>query len=392
MACLFSFRIVAAALCLGMFLYGSVQNVIANEQTYIPRSEEEVEVLSIVLTSEIKANNWTKSDLICFSVNGLDPSAKLVKSLRQRNFNVRSSAEWTRKFNCGFELQLEYTQFDLSRSIKVRSKVVDLREINNGEGDLALLLKDGEYSFQNVGGKWSISEYIVKPLASYPSNCGRTNEQSAGLALRSSPASIQTLAEEIRDKFGDEAETAIVRHFGAGRDVGSGLRILQWDVGAGVLTFSGGLASFQMNGGRVLWLTATSNKALQAVTGSGFEMTTPPSPQMKYWLGDLDLKTGSTYKFTDSREWESLHHREKQTNNFFLKHPEGLLAIRFAPECSPDTVLERLPEATVLCSLTFFPADGSPEAMFDIVVYPSERRLRFAREKPQLEFLMDKGW
>jgi hypothetical protein len=375
-----------------MLLHGCVPNVIANEQTYVPRGEEEVDVLSTVLASEIKANNWTKSDLICFSVNGLDPSAKLVKSLRRLNFNVRSSADWTKKFNCGFELQLEYTQFDLSRSIKVRSKVVDLREINKGEGDLALLLKDGEYSFQNVGGKWSKSEYIAKPLASFPSSCGGTNEQSASLDLRSFPASIQTLAEEIRDKSGDEAEAAIVRHFGSGRDVGSGLRILQWDVGVGVLTFSRGLASFQMNGGRVLWLTATSNKALQAVTGSGFEMTTPPSPQMKYWLGDLDLKTGSTYKFTDSREWESLHHREKQTNNFFLKHPEGLLAIRFAPECSPDTVLERLPEATVLCSLTFFPADGSPEAMFDIVVYPSERRLRFAREKPQLEFLMDKGW
>jgi hypothetical protein len=87
-----------------------------------------------------------------------------------------------------------------------------------------------------------------------------------------------------------------------------------------------------------------------------------------------------------------LHHREKQTNNFFLKHPEGRLAIRFAPGCSPDIVLERLPEATVLCSLTFFPADDSPEATFDIVVYPSERRLRLSREKPQLEFLMDERW
>jgi len=54
--------------------------------------------------------------------------------------------------------------------------------------------------------------------------------------------------------------------------------------------------------------------------------------------------------------------------------------------------LERLADATVLCSLAFFPADGSPEATYEIVAYPSERRLRFSRKKPQLEFLMDKGW
>jgi hypothetical protein len=123
-------------------------NVLANGQTYTPRSEEEVEVLFLVVASEIKANNWAKSEWICFSVNSLDPTAALVKSLRKRNFNVRSPAEWAKKFNCGFELQLEYTQFDLSQSVKVRSKVVDLREINKGEGDLAILQKDGEYSLR----------------------------------------------------------------------------------------------------------------------------------------------------------------------------------------------------------------------------------------------------
>jgi len=75
--------------------------------------------------------------------------------------NVRSSAEWVKKFNCGFELQLEYIQFDLSTSIKVRSRAVDLREINKGEGDLALLLKDGEYSIQRIDQKWSITRYVT---------------------------------------------------------------------------------------------------------------------------------------------------------------------------------------------------------------------------------------
>jgi hypothetical protein len=37
-----------------------------------------------------------------------------------------------KKLNCGFEIQLEYTHFDLPQSMRVRSRVVDLREINRG--------------------------------------------------------------------------------------------------------------------------------------------------------------------------------------------------------------------------------------------------------------------
>jgi hypothetical protein len=153
-----------------MFLSSSSRNIVAKEQTYTPRSSEEVDVISLVVASEIQANNWAKSELVCFSVNGLDPTEKLVKSLRHRNLNVRSSAEWSRKFNCGFELQLEYTQLDLSESVKVRSKVVDLREINRGEAHIATLLKDGEYSLHKVDAKWSINQYATKPLTSLPSS------------------------------------------------------------------------------------------------------------------------------------------------------------------------------------------------------------------------------
>ena len=160
-------RAIASVLCSVVLLCGSRTNVVANERTYTPRSEEEVEVLSLVVASEIKGSDWAKSELICFSVDSLDPAAKLVKSLRQRSLNVRSSAEWAKKFNCAFELQLEYTQSDLSGTVKIRSRVVDLREINKGEGDLAILLKDGEYSLRRVDGKWSVSEYVTN-LSSDP--------------------------------------------------------------------------------------------------------------------------------------------------------------------------------------------------------------------------------
>jgi hypothetical protein len=136
----------------------------ASEQEYVPHNEEEVEILSLVVGAEIKANNWPISTMVCFTVGGLDPSAKLTKSIRARYPNVRSSAEWKKKFNCGFELQLEYAHFDLSGNTKVRSKVIDLREINNGTGHIAGLVKDGEYCFEKVHGKWSVKGYAAKAL------------------------------------------------------------------------------------------------------------------------------------------------------------------------------------------------------------------------------------
>jgi hypothetical protein len=239
----------------------------------------------------------------------------------------------------------------------------------------------------------SFAVCCVTPILSCSANCDGTSQRSMNSALRSSPSSIQSLAEEIQDKSGDEAEAVIVKHFGqAARDVGSGVSIKQWDVGTGVLTYSGGLARFSVSRGKTVWLTVTNNRALPILTASGFEMSTPPSPQIKYWLGDLDLKTGSTYKFVDSGEYESLHHRERQTNNFFLKHPTGQFAIQFASGCSPDTVLERLPDAAVLCTLTFVPADGSSQVTFEIVAYPSERRLVFSTKTRASIFLMEKGW
>jgi hypothetical protein len=73
--------------------------------------------------------------------------------------NVCGSAERDRKFNCDLELQLENVQFDTADSIKVESKVLDLRSNRKVEGDLALL-EDGEYVLQKFkNGHWWIREY-----------------------------------------------------------------------------------------------------------------------------------------------------------------------------------------------------------------------------------------
>lgn len=113
----------------------------------------------MVVSAEMGANNLTKNDFICLSVDGLRPSPEFVKALRQRHLNVYSSAEQSEKFNCDFELQLENVKFDTAESVEVRSKLFDLRSNEKAEGHRTLI-EDGEYvvkKFEN--GYWWIREY-----------------------------------------------------------------------------------------------------------------------------------------------------------------------------------------------------------------------------------------
>lgn len=163
-------KAIAAGVSLVALLVPPALKAIGNGQVYADRSKDEVELISMIVASEIKANKWANSELVCLSVNGLDPSAAMVKSLRQRYSGVRSSAEWAKKFNCSFELQIEYPQSGLSGNVKVLVRVIDLRGINRGESDLAILLREGEYSLQKVGGKWSIKDYSAESLTRHTSS------------------------------------------------------------------------------------------------------------------------------------------------------------------------------------------------------------------------------
>ena len=158
-------KLSVSALAVKPLMISSALNMVSGEKTYLPKNEEEVQVLSLVLADEIKANGLASSGTICFSMGGLDPDPSLVKSIRQRGLKVRSSTEWSKRFNCGFEVQMEYTHFDLSGSMKVRSKVVDLREINTGQGDLAVIQRNGEYLLKKSNQKRSISDYIRRKQA-----------------------------------------------------------------------------------------------------------------------------------------------------------------------------------------------------------------------------------
>lgn len=132
----------------------------SSKQTYSPESDDETEMLFLVLKAEVQANHWSKNEKICFSVKGLDPSPGLVKNLRQRDLNLCSPAEWRKKFNCGFEIELEYENFALSQGRNIGARVLDLRDINGGVAHIAVLQRDVEYSLRKTGGQWSITDCV----------------------------------------------------------------------------------------------------------------------------------------------------------------------------------------------------------------------------------------
>ena len=152
-------KVAVLVLCLSVVVVCS-PTVTSREKTYAAQNEEAVDVLSLVFAAEVKANGWAKEMVVCFSVNGLDPNPKLVKALRQRGLKVRSSGEWNKKFNCDFELQLELPEVSAPKHTKVRTKVVDLRDINTGQGDLAVLDRDGNYLLEKIDARWSITQYV----------------------------------------------------------------------------------------------------------------------------------------------------------------------------------------------------------------------------------------
>ena len=169
MSCAPFFKIVATVLCAAALTCAPSSSGAGDRRggTYRPKKDAEVDALAEVIASEVKKNGWNGDEFVCLSVNGLDPSPKLVKSLQQRKLRVRSQREWAKRFNCGFELQLEYPPLDSSENLRVHSRVMDLREINTGQGDLALLEKEGEYLLAKADKEWVMNGYVPIPLTSW---------------------------------------------------------------------------------------------------------------------------------------------------------------------------------------------------------------------------------
>jgi hypothetical protein len=134
--------------------------LLSRENTYSPKSEDEVEALSVVVFEEIGANNATEDHSICFSVDGLRPSPQFVESLRQQNVNVCNSKEQREKSDRSIDLRLENVESDLPKNIiTVRSKVFALRAKESQ--DNLVMLEDGDYVMEKVAkGLWWIKKYV----------------------------------------------------------------------------------------------------------------------------------------------------------------------------------------------------------------------------------------
>jgi hypothetical protein len=132
----------------------------SGEKTYSPKNSQEIEIISMVLASEAKANGWTKDDLICVSIDRKDPGKKLLKALNQLGLNVCRLSEWQKRFDCGFHVDLRLISFDPSQSARLHADTADVREINNGVAHIATRMREGEYSLRKDQDKWAIVDYV----------------------------------------------------------------------------------------------------------------------------------------------------------------------------------------------------------------------------------------
>jgi hypothetical protein len=200
---------------------------------------------------------------------------------------------------------------------------------------------------------------------------------------------IEALIPDVHDKRPNEVRALIVRRLGPPvRDVGSGLRIEQWDVDGGVLTFHPLVGpSFEKDGVHMR-LVRTTNRAAACLFGT-YEMTTlPEGPHgLRYWIGNVSLRA-SRYEYIGTRQ--NLDHRTGQTDNFFMLHPRGSVRIAWTSGATPDTRLEELADGTCVATATFVPRDNQGNSVYRIVAYRSSMTLAFEREA--MSFQMDRGW
>lgn len=225
-----------------------------------------------------------------------------------------------------------------------------------------------------------------------------TSATASGLLAQTPPGTeapepIRKLAAGIQGKPSPEVREEIITRYGpAQRDIGSGLRIEQWDLADGMLTFHPIVGpSFKDKAGKLFWLMRTSNPVGKTILKS-YEMTTLPDPDNhgnRFWLGNVKFGADGSYRFEHSDQHAG--HRAKQRGNYFIENPTGSVAVRYPEGITADTLLESLPEDTLVARLEFLSADGKNKAAFSIKSSERARTLTFGAETP-ISFAMDASW
>jgi hypothetical protein len=119
-------------------------------------STERTEIVSIVLTAEIQANEWKNSEAVCLWFEGRGADSNLVNALRQKHLTVFGEG-----CSCDYAVYISFTKFDAGQA-SVHSYVLDMRAARSGKTDRALLRRDGEYTLAKTDSKWSVQKYEVR--------------------------------------------------------------------------------------------------------------------------------------------------------------------------------------------------------------------------------------
>jgi hypothetical protein len=209
------------------------------------------------------------------------------------------------------------------------------------------------------------------------------------VAVAQDTAHIDALIPQLQGKSPKQVRDVIVGQFGAPtRDIGSGFQIEQWDIDGGVLTFHSLQGPTFLKNGVVTHLIRTNNPVDLCLFGN-YEMVTAPEGQYgtKYWLGNVSF-TANHYYYTDSHD--NLDHRQKQTNNFFMLHPKGLVQVEYPSGVTPQVRLEDLPNDSLVATVTFTDPDRRFSKTYRIVTNRTSMSLAF--EGDGIQFQMARGW
>ncbi len=203
---------------------------------------------------------------------------------------------------------------------------------------------------------------------------------------------IAALTQTIQGKSPDEVRDVIVQQFGPPeRNVGFGLRIEQWDVARGVLTFHPLQGPSFAKGGVHTRLMRTNNTADDCLFGS-YEMKTLPDPAnygTRFWLGNVTLPSDGRYHYEDSGQ--NLARRTAQSKNFFMLYPEGKAVVEYAAGITGRTRLEDVSDGRRIATVTFSANDGPATQAYDIITSRTSMDLT-VESTESIPFQMEKGW
>ncbi len=221
---------------------------------------------------------------------------------------------------------------------------------------------------------------------------------STGIILTScmggeySEKDITSLTRSIQGKSPWVIHKLFILKFGwPDRTIGSGLKIDQWDIAGGVLTYHPFRGPVFSKNGADTRLVQTNNFVENCIFGS-CELTTPPDPAnngTRYWLGNVFISPDGNFHFEDSKQ--NLTIRSEQTNIFFRSNPDGIVSVKYAIGISKQTRLESLEEGTHVASVLFSSLDGIITQSYDVISHRGLMKLEILSGE-SMPFQLFKSW